>query len=186
MTIKEKTKTSTAALSEEVAATPVLMGEATPVPASQSTPVTITPPVRIAVVSPSTLQEGDTVEACINGIRFFARVPEGGVQQGEMFESVYPRFVRVVAPETRDAGDRFKATYEGVRFIATVPAGGCRYGDMIETLHPSVAPPYNAKSERNLKITIAVCWIIGLGVGGFFLVVVISVVRWAQNPMPSF
>ena len=105
-------------------------------------------PASVEVLSHSTLQWGDTFKASVDGIQFFARVPQGGVQQGETFINVYPRFVKVKAPKCYNAGVTFEATHEGVPFLATVPVGGCQQGDMIETLHPSVAPPYGSRHRQ--------------------------------------
>ena len=110
-------------------------------------------PASIEVLSHWTLQCGDTFKATVDGIQFFARVPQGGVQQGETFINVYPSFVKVRAPKCYNAGVTFEATHEDVRFLATVPVGGCQQGDMIETLHPSVAPPPRKRGGINWKVT---------------------------------
>lgn len=153
MTIKERNvaERRSSAPSEDVipvaSAEAIPMVEATPLgePLSSSIamPVTeaITPPNTVRVMSPMTLPEGATFKAVVDGIEFMAKVPRGGVREGEIFETAYPRTIRVMAPETLSGGDRFEAVMDGVRFMATVPPGGVRAGEIFETLHPSVLPP---------------------------------------------
>ena len=122
-----------------VEATP--LGE--PLSSSIAMPVTeaITPPKTVRVMSPMTLPEGATFKAVVDGIEFNAKVPRGGVREGEIFETTYPRTIRVMAPETLSGLDCFEAVVDGVGFMATVPRGGVRAGEIFETLHPSVLPP---------------------------------------------
>jgi Cys-rich protein (TIGR01571 family) len=45
---------------------------------------------RIWVKAPATLNTGDQFEAQVDGIRFMATVPEGGVREGALFETIHP------------------------------------------------------------------------------------------------
>lgn len=45
---------------------------------------------RIWVKSPATLNAGDKFEAEVDGMRFMATVPEGGVREGALFETIHP------------------------------------------------------------------------------------------------
>ena len=101
MTIKERkvAEKRSSAPPEDVlpvtSAEAIPMVEATPLgePLSSSIamPVTeaITPPnnVRVRVMSPMALPEGATFKAVVDGIEFMAKVPRGGVREGEIFET---------------------------------------------------------------------------------------------------
>lgn len=137
----------------EVDATPI--ADAIPISEVEATPIALpvspgplSQPETCRIVAPATLPEGATIQAVLDGVQFTARVPRGGVLQGEVFETLYPKKIRVVAPSSLNAGDRFEAEVEGIRFWATVPAGGVREGDIFEHIHPSVAPIQNPKHNN--------------------------------------
>lgn len=156
---KKRTSTGTTTITavpvaEEVDATPI--ADAVPISDVEATPLALpvspdpsSQPETCRIVAPATLPEGATIQAVLDGVQFTARVPPGGVLQGEAFETLYPKKIRVMAPSSLNAGDRFEAEVEGIRFFATVPAGGVRGGDIFEHLHPSVAPIQNPTYARN-------------------------------------
>ena len=125
-------------LAASIATSSIATSIATPVTESVASAV-VQPPTTVRVISPLTLPEGATFRAVVDGIEFLARVPPGGVREGETFETLYPKTVRVRAPATLATGDRFEAEVDGHRFLATVPVGGVRAGDVFETPQTPIA-----------------------------------------------
>eukprot|EP00533_Pseudo-nitzschia_delicatissima_P010688 CAMPEP_0116100038 /NCGR_PEP_ID=MMETSP0327-20121206/12084_1 /TAXON_ID=44447 /ORGANISM="Pseudo-nitzschia delicatissima, Strain B596" /LENGTH=327 /DNA_ID=CAMNT_0003591947 /DNA_START=62 /DNA_END=1045 /DNA_ORIENTATION=+ len=144
----------------EAQATPI----ATPVTADAVRP----PPENARVIAPATLPEGATFQAELEGVQFTARVPRGGVRQGDAFETMYPRMISVRAPATLEAGARFEAEVDGIRFLVTVPPDGCLEGYLFDCLHPSVAPQKNTATyvSRNPQWRTGLCDICDCSTGG--------------------